>query len=290
MPRNVPDFIKGTYLQKNGGQDFNLFHGTGENAVGTQSGMWLSVDAPKGSFKDYNKLANDAERYGRKKPENDNSAFPPVRDNDDNKVYERNKDGEKSVVRQGVLFEDTRTPPVVGSMSSTKDARHMAPTMLEAANKESLKRWQQPVTHSTNLSSHSLPLVNRLIRAGMSPGPEIEDVDNNYDWTTAHERVQEVSKYFNEDEDVPLDSNEFSQGGRDFVKRLSAAEKARGISKKPKPKPEPGQRYWHNEKETEDSLMRRMTSKGPGRWNTFQDELPGMDVSPMEKLRGELGV
>lgn len=281
MPRSVGDFIKGTYLQNVGGsQDFNLFHGTGENTVGTQSGALLSVDAPTGSFKDYNKLAQEA--YGN--PEEDNDAFPPVRNDDNNRVYERNKDGDRSVVRQGVLFKDTRTPPVVSSMVSTKDASHMTPAMLEAANNESLKRWQQPVTHSTNTSQYSRPMVNRLIRAGMTPGPEIEDEENNYDWTTAHEKIQDVKKYHDPDDYSSMDSDEFSQGGRNFVKRLSAAEKSRGISKKPKPKPEPGQRYWHNEQETEDSLMRKMTGKSPGRWNSFQDELPGMDT---RQLRSE---
>ena len=287
MTRNVPDFIKGTYLQEAGGVsngDFNLFHGTGENAVGTQSGSWMAVDAPKGSFKDYNKLADQAERYGSN-PEDDNEAFPPVRDNDGSRVYERNKDGDRQLARQGVLFKDDRTPPVVSSMASTKDTRHMTPAMLEAANKESLKRWQQPVTHSTNLSSYSRPMVNRLVRAGMSPGPEVEDVDNNYDWASAHEKIQDIKKYHDADEVATIGSDEFSQGGRDFVKRLSAAEKSRGISKKPKPKPEPGQYRRYNEVETEDSLMNKMTR---GRWNSFQDELPGMDVSPMEKLRGEL--
>ena len=290
MPRSVGDFIKGTYLQNSGGgsdRDFNLFHGTGENAVGTQSGALLSVDAPTGEYKDYNRLANEAERYGVN-PEDDNDAFPPVKDNDNNRVYERNKDGDRQLARQGVLFKDNRTPPVVASLVSTKDASHIVPAMLEAANNESLKRWQQPVTHSTNLSSFSRPMVNRLIKAGLTPGPEIEDVDNNYNWATAYEKIQDVKKYHDPDEVTSMDSGEFSEGGRTFVKRLSAAEKSRGISKKPKPKPEPGQRYWAGDVETEDSLMNKMTRKGPGRWNSFQDELPGMDVRPSAgKLMGE---
>jgi hypothetical protein len=291
MPRSVGDFIKGTYLQNSGGgsdRDFNLFHGTGQNAVGTQSGALLSVDAPTGSFKDYNKLAQEA--YGN--PEEDNDAFPPVKNDNGNRIYESNKDGDRSVVRQGVLFKDTRTPPVVASMVSTKDASHTVPAMLEAANNEALKRWQQPVTHSTNLSSYSRPMVNRLIKAGLTPGPEIEDVENNYDWATAHEKIQDVKKYHDPDEVTSMDSGEFSEGGRTFVKRLSAAEKARGISKKPKPKPEPGQRYWAGDVETEDSLMDKMTRKSPGRWNSFQDELPGMDTRQLRseyagKLMGE---
>jgi hypothetical protein len=160
--------------------------------------------------------------------------------------------------------------------------------MLEAANNESLKRWQQPVTHSTNTSQYSRPMINRLIRAGLTPGPEIESEENNYDWATAHRAIQDVKSSYNEDDVVPLDSNEFSEGGRTFVKRLSAAEKARGISKKPRSKPEPGQRYWAGDVETEDSLMDKMTRKGPGRWSSFQDELPGMDVRPSAgKLMGE---
>jgi len=285
----MPDFIKGTYLQEDGNQSFNLFHGTGQNAIGTQSGSLLSVRAPKGSYKDYNKLAAEAESY-HEKPEDDDDAFPLVRDDDGNRVYERNKDGDRSSVRQGVLFQDTRTPPTISSMVATKDATHIVPAMLEAANKESLKRWQQPVQpgNDPNLSSYSRPMVNRLIRAGLAPGPEVEDTSNTYDWDTAHREVQEVKKYYDEDKTVPLDNDEFSQGGRDFVKRLSAAEKARGISKKPRPKPEPGQRYWAGDVETEDSLMNKMTRKGPGRWNSFQDELPGMDVRPSAgKLMGE---
>ncbi len=133
-------------------------------------------------------------------------------------------------------------------------------------------------------------MINRLIRAGMTPGPEIEDVENNYDWATAHEKIQNVKTYYDSDDYSSIDSDEFSQGGRDFVKRLSAAEKSRGISKKPKPKPEPGQRYWTGDAETEDSLMRKMTGKG--RWNSFQDELPGMDTRQLRseyagKLMGE---
>jgi len=161
--------------------------------------------------------------------------------------------------------------------------------MLEAANKESLNRWGQQVTHSTNLSAYSRPMVNRLIRAGLAPGPEVEDTSNTYDWDTAHREVQEVKKYYDEDKTVPLDNDEFSQGGRDFVKRLSAAEKARGISKKPRPKPEPGQRYWAGDIETEDSLKNKMTR---GRKESFQDELPGMNTRQLRseyagKLMGE---
>lgn len=289
MPRNVPDFIKGTYLQDSSDQSFSLFHGTGQNAVGTQSGSLLSVSPPKGAYKDYNKLAKEAESY-HDRPEDDDDAFPIVRDDDGNRVREYGKSGNKQYARQGVLFQDTRTPPKIHSLVATKDTTHIVPAMLEAANKESLKRWQQPVGpgDDPNLSSFSRPLVNRLIRAGLASGPEVENTSNNYDWDTAHREVQEVKKYYDEDKNVPLDNDEFSQGGRDFIKRLSAAEKARGISKKPKPKPEPGQRYWAGDVETEDSLMNKMTRKGPGRWNSFQDELPGMDVRPSAgKLMGE---
>jgi len=288
MPRSLGDFIKGTYLENSGGTDFKLFHGTGQNAVGTQSGALLSVDAPTGEYKDYNRLAKEAERYGVN-PEDDNDAFPPVKDNDNNRVYERNKDGDRQLARQGVLFKDNRTPPVVSSLVATKDASHTVPAMLEAANKESLNRWGQQVTHSTNLSAYSRPMVNRLIRAGMSPGPEVEDTDNNYDWNTAHRAIQDVKSSYNEDDVVPLDSNEFSEGGRTFVKRLSAAEKARGISKKPRSKPEPGQRYWAGDIETEDSIKNKMTR---GRKESFQDELPGMNTRQLRseyagKLMGE---
>jgi hypothetical protein len=294
MPRSFDGFIKGTYLQENGGKDFNLLHGLGENAVGTQSGSILSVEAPTGSFKDYNQLAKEAEAYGHD-PEDVEDAFPVVRDNDGRVVYERNKSGDgRSPVKQGVLFQDTRRPPIVSSLVSTKDARHMTPAMLEAANKESLKRWQQPVTQGDdpNLSVHSRPMVNRLIRAGLAPGPETEVVNNNYDWNLAHERIQEVKKYYDEDKSVPIDSDEFSQGGRDFVKRLSAAEKARGIKSKPaEPKSwRVGERYYSNQEETDEGLMRKMSNSG--RRNSFQDELPGMNTRQLRseyagKLMGE---
>ena len=280
MTRNVPDFIKGTYLQEAGNQNFNLFHGTGENAVGTQSGAMLSVSGPGGSYKDLYQLEKEADDYDTN-PEDDDEAFPPVRDNDGRIVYEHSgKFDGRSPVRQGVLFQDTRRPPLVTSMISTKDTRHMTPAMLEAANKESLKRWQQPVQpgDEPNLSSYSLPMVNRLKRAGLASGPEVEDVTNNYDWETAHSEIQEAKKYYKKDEATELDSNEFSQGGRDFVKRLSAAEKSRGIKSTPaEPKPwRVGERYYSNQKETDEGLMRKMSNSG--RRDSFQDELPGMGI------------
>jgi hypothetical protein len=274
------EFVNGTYLHNTGGNDFSIFHGTGENAVGTQSGAFLRVEAPTGHYRGWDELAHRAERRGYE-PEDTEEAFPSVRDANDNRIYERNSEGDRQAVRQGVLFEDTRTPPKVDLMIATKDARHHVPAMLEAANKKSQELYGQNVQHSDNLSEHSLPLVNRLIRAGLSSGPEIQGSSNNFDFRQAHSRIQEAAdeknRYWDSGDTTEIDRNTFQQGGRDFIKRLSAAEKARGIRKTPSSRL--------------GSALSGATDRAKSRVDNFrQDFLPGMNLSPSQlqnKTRGE---
>jgi hypothetical protein len=235
MSRNE-EFVNGTYINEPGNGNFSIFHGTGENSVGTQSGAILKVEGPTGSFRDYNDLARRSARYGDDPTENE-AAFPAVRDDDGNRIYQTDEYGDNHVVRQGVLFEDSRKPPKVELMAATKDARAHIPSLLEAANNKSKALWGQNVQHSDNLSEHSLPLVNRLIRAGLSSGPEIQETGNNYDWKAAHDTIQNAvadkNYYWDSGSTSTLDPAEFSQGGRTFVKRLSAAEKNQGLRKSP---------------------------------------------------------
>jgi hypothetical protein len=230
MTRSVGEFINGTYFDPSS-SGFSMFHGTGQNALGTQSGLTLSVSAPEYDYSDYEDLARYARRYGDN-PEDDETAFPAVRDNNDNKIYERNSAGDRSVVRQGVLFKDSSTPPTVNHLVSTKDASHHTASMLEAANKKSRELYRENIQPSRNLSDYSLPLVNRLIKAGLANGPEITETSNSYDWVSGHQGVQsaaeEGKRYGNAQK---LDSAEFEQGGRDFVKRLTTAERNQGIDK-----------------------------------------------------------
>lgn len=274
------EFVNGTYVNApNPDSDFSIFHGTGENTVGTQSGAYLRVEAPTGSYRGYDELARRADRRGNE-PEDDEEAFPALRDENDNRIYERNSDGDRQAVRQGVLFQDDRKPPKVDLMVATKDVRHSIPAMLEAANKKSLEMYGQPVKHSDNLSEHSLPLVNRLIRAGLSSGPEIQGSSNNFDFRQAHSRIQdaadEKNRYWDSGDTAELDSKEFEQGGRSFVKRLSDAEKARGIRKSPAARAA--------------SAISGATDKAKSRVQNFQDFLPGMNLSPSQlqnRTRGQ---
>lgn len=273
------EFVNGTFLHEPGNNDFSIFHGTGENAVGTQSGAYLRVEGPTGHYRGWDELAHRAERRGYT-PEDTEEAFPSVRDANDNRIYERNSAGDMQAVRQGVLFEDTRTPPKVDLMVTTKDARHHIPAMLEAANKRSQELHGQNVQHSDNLSEHSLPLVNRLIRAGLSSGPEVQSTQNNFDFRQAHSRIQDAAdekkRYWDSSDTTEIDRNTFQQGGRDFVKRLSAAEKARGIRKSPSSRL--------------GSALSSAGDRAKSRVNSFQEYLPGMNLSPSQlqnKTRSE---
>lgn len=276
MGRSKREFVNGTYLNDPGNNSFTIFHGTGENVVGTQSGALIKVEGPKGHFKDLDRLHKEAEYYSGDVTNND-SAFPRVRDEDGNTIYETDQYGNRSAVRQGVLFEDTRQPPKVELMASTKDVTHTVPSLLEAANNESQSRWGQNVQHSDNLSSHSRPLVNRLIRAGLSNGPEIQNTGNQYDWDTAHNTIQSAlddrHRYWDESDTTQIDPETFSQGGRTFARRLFAAEKARGLT----------------QKGTDESTLVQnpatfglATAKGKGesRVENFQPNLPGMTLPP----------
>ena len=275
MPRSNDEFINGTYLQKDNG-DFSIFHGTGQNSVGTQSGAHIAVSGPQGSFKDYDDLAWNARARGNE-PEDDEYAFPTVRDSEGNRQYEYNKDGDRSVMRQGVLFEDRRTKPKVNLMVATKDAAHHTASLLEAANKKSMELYNQPITHSDNLSAHSLPIVNRLIRAGLSEGPEIQGTSNSYDWKSAHNSIQDTADSANRWGAEEMDTNEFKQGGREFIKRLTSAEKTRGL------RPSAVSRAT--------SAISGAADKATSRLGNFrQDYLPGMNLSPSQlqnKARAE---
>jgi hypothetical protein len=274
MSRNE-EFVNGTYINEPGNGDFSIFHGTGENSVGTQSGALLKIEGPTGSFRDYNDLARSAERYGEDPTENE-AAFPAVRDDDGNRIYRADEYGDNHVVRQGVLFEDSRKAPKVDLLAATKDARAHIPSLLEAANNKSKALWGQNVQHSDNLSDYSLPVVNRLIRAGLSPGPEIKETGNNYDWKTAHDTIQNMvsqrNHYWDDSDTETLSPEEFSQGGRTFARRLLAAEKARGVTQKSK----------NNEGLADPATFGLATGKGKGesRLENFQPTLPGYNLPP----------
>jgi len=282
MPRSNREFVNGTYINGSSNGPFTLFHGTGENALGTQSGGLIKVDGPSGDFQDYNQLQRRAERYNDNVTD-DSSAFPLVYDKDDNLIYQRDSEGNRQAVRQGVLFRDDRKPPKAELMTVTKDARHTVPALLEIANNESQKRWGQNVQHSDNLSDHSLPLVNRLIRAGLSQGPEIKETGNDYNWQTAHDTIQSAvndrRNYWDDSETQQISPEEFSQSGRDFVKKLSAAEKTRGLNQKGNSSP------LVENPETFGLSTSRGRRKGESRLATFhQQTLPGIAVPP-EDLR-----
>lgn len=269
MPRNNDDFVKGTYLHNTGNSSFSILHGAGQNAIGTQSGGVIKVNR-SGEYRDYNQLADRAERIGNE-PQNDTQAFPPVSDNNGDYVRETDSKGNRQIVRQGVLFQDTRKPPKAELIAVTKDIDHMVPALLEAANRESNKRFGQNVQHSDNLSQFSRPLVNRLIRAGLTPGPEIEENGNDFDWNEAHSIVQNAvgeKRYINPSEINRIDSDEFSRGGRDFVRTLKKAERERGITK--------------GKAQKVSDVVSSVADKAASRVRAFQEALPGMKLGAGE--------
>jgi hypothetical protein len=273
--RSNKEFVNGTYINDPGNNGFTLFHGAGQNAIGTQSGSLVKIEGPSGSYRDYKDLSRRAEYYGNDVT-NDDTAFPAVRDENGDVVYENDSEGWRRPVRQGVLFNDTRKPPKLDLMAATKDVDHTVPALLETANNESQKRWGQDIEHSDNLSMHSLPLVNRLIRAGIAKGPEIKEVGNPYDWHQAHDIIQnalnEKTRYWDESDTTQVDPEEFSQSGRTFARRLLAAEKARGLTQK-------GDSGVVVENPETFGLA---TGKGKNesRLANFQPNLPGMSLPP----------
>ena len=223
MPRNNDDFISGTHSFQDPSGYVHLFHGTGENSVGTQSGSYIQISPPRTQTVDSTSLDDRDRRYYPDETYGPNR-FPPE---------------EKG---QGVLFNMSHEPPKVRLMYSTKDARHTVPGLMAQADQLSNEFFSESPVNSTNLSENSINLVNRMKRVGLLRGEEVENIGNHEDWKSSHGIIQQIRESLDnrrdEDEDVrehPAGENE--QLGKSLVKELGRRERAQGITPKGRRRP-----------------------------------------------------
>jgi hypothetical protein len=172
------EFFSGTFDNNSGNSDrpTSFLTGTGENAVGTQSGSSIKIDAPHDdytSYKDYE--GYDSDRYERHVAQRDEDEY------DDSGRQFKN-------TGQLPLFTVRHKPPVLDFMVSTKDSTHPAMAAAAHAAEETRRRFGERPWASDNTSVHSTPMVNAGIKHGIIKGVigkkagELADTSNDMSW------------------------------------------------------------------------------------------------------------
>jgi len=253
------EFLTGTQV-KNLSNGIEMFHGAGGNTAGRQSGVYAEVTPPTGEFKDVNELAAMDENirdYARlRHPDRDPEQI--LHNNIGSEVYPPEEMG------QGVLFKDTRRGPTLDYLVATKDAKHLSPGVVATASQLARKRWGQELEPSTNLSSHSLPFVNRLIAAGMAKGEPIKEQGNYMDFDDAQGRISGEAqytfpKYGRGPGIVDLPEGTVEQNGREAIRELLRREKFLGLT--------------GNDKKTKPGFIDKASKKG-SQFSAVQEQLP----------------
>lgn len=201
MPRNNDDFITGSY-KYNSSDGTKYFTGTGENAIGTQSGAYLSIEAPETY---YSVPHPDAESYGRRavrglaagKTDDSHLYGEPSRPWDDVDDYNAGIWGRRNADEKGnvPLFGIQHQPPILDLMVSTKDVTPQATALAAHALEETRRRYGERPLASDNTSEYSTKFVNEAIKKGLIKGVKGQEpgtlarVGNTMDFGDAAQRV-----------------------------------------------------------------------------------------------------
>jgi len=203
MARNTGDFFKGTFANDGGGDGSytKYFHGTGQNAVGTQSGAVIKIEHPDTAYTPYDEYdylnhsdepnAGD-ERFRRHLERHEGDQF-----DDSGRQFQD--------TGQLPLFTTHHTPPVLNYMTATKDATIPAMEVAAHAAEETRRRFGERPWASNNTSEHSTPMVNAGIKAGIIKGVigkqagEKAQVSNDMDWTSSLSDMSRARSDYAED-------------------------------------------------------------------------------------------
>jgi hypothetical protein len=199
--RNNDDFVTGSY-KYNTPDGTHYFTGTGENAIGTQSGAYLSIEKPETN---YSVPHPDMENYSRRavrgldagKSDNSHLYGNPESpwddiDNENAGIWARNNADEKGNIP---LFGAHHTPPVLDLMVSTKDVTPQATALAAHALEETRRRYGERPLASDNTSEYSTKFVNEAIKKGLIKGVKGEEpgtlarAGNTMDFSDAAMRV-----------------------------------------------------------------------------------------------------
>ena len=157
------NFLTGAHMMDDY-SDTSYTYGTGENALGTQSGATLRVRKPKTNYQDPINFTSDYKQ-------------------DTTGHYERDDEGnyikkdwlETTGTRPGEqipLFEVKHRPPILEYMVATKDSLLQAQSLAAHAVEETRRRFGERPLASSSTSEHSTPLVNKAIEDGLIKGVE----------------------------------------------------------------------------------------------------------------------
>jgi len=191
--------------------------GTGENAVGTQSGGHIVVKHP---FTTYD--------YPSEFEERDWNTGEVNQDESDKNWFKVND------VRPGQqipMFKVNHKPAVLDAMFSTKDATPQTTALAAHAVADTERRFGQRPLASDNTSAYSTKFVNSAIKHGLIPGVvgqepgELASQGNSYDFKAAHDVIQNRASRFAEGLDdnygdstyVPISQADIEQDKRSLA-------------------------------------------------------------------------
>jgi hypothetical protein len=210
MPRSNDEFLNGTFKYNEDGQT-HYVHGTGENALGTQSGSIVRVSNPHTSYEDPTNFRGNY-LYG------------------DDGQYQRDEEGnilrqsweDRNQVKPGEqipLYRVRHTPPVLDYMVSTKDAAPKGAALAAHAIEETRRRFGERPLASNSTSKFSTPMVNTAIKHGIIKGVngrepgELTQSDNTYDWMnsiSALNSMKDNASIINEALDSPTGTDRWN--------------------------------------------------------------------------------
>lgn len=194
MPRNTEDFINGAYKTDDGDSTTYIL-GTGENALGTQSGAKVRISHPRTAWSDYSDFR------GQRIVNDEGTDY--VRDEEGNAV--RSTWDSENNVKAGEtipMFKAEHQPPVLDFMVATKDVAKTGGMDLAAhAVEETRRRFGERPLASHSTSSHSTPLTNAAIRQGIIRGVEGQNegelaTQSNYmNWGSSAQDMEETRRH-----------------------------------------------------------------------------------------------
>jgi len=165
MARNAQDFINGTF-GSNYGDTTKYLHGTGENALGTQSGATVKIEHP---HTEYTTHADYDDYNSADEPEAGSARFERHVNRHEGDQFDDSGRQFKDT-GQLPLFTTRHIPPVLSYMTATKDATPQAMQTAAHAAEETRRRFGERPWASSNTSEHSTPMVNAGIKSGIIKG------------------------------------------------------------------------------------------------------------------------
>lgn len=209
------DFFSGTFDNAAGASDpqTSFLTGTGENAVGTQSGSSIKIKAPVDDYRTYKDYGDDQDRYA---------------DHVARHAFNRYDDSGRQFKETGQLplFTVDHTPPILDFMVATKDSTHPAMAAASHATEETRRRYGERPWASDNTSEHSTPMVNAGIKHGIIKGVigknegELAETGNNMNWESSLRQMNnERNEHASDFNQIPEDDFKTRAGYREEYRR-----------------------------------------------------------------------